>query len=349
MTEATDATAQRKGLKNVIIGVLATLAFVVVMAGAFLAFYNAYSDKTLYEERLSQMKEVTTQLLSGLEDVAKSQEHDAEVQCRVLDAENLATYDGLTAFLAQEVYFNNMAATQSEIVVVDSNGMYYTQAGRQGLMPERRHLQSEPDSLSFVSNTMLSDETRMVFLKHLPNHKTIQDGNETVTLEYCGIAQDMEQLNPYFNCSAYEGNNFVYVLDPDGLKLFNSTNNDGDNGLVKGFNVFSALEGMDYLHGRSFADAKDEFDESGLTYSNAVIEGTEVYYALYRMDNAEWTLLFMVPSDHVAMNTVQLVNASVTLVLIFSILLTAIAAGSTAYVIRRQQKAALERALQDSK
>ena len=32
----------------------------------------------------------------------------------------------------------------------------------------------------------------------------------------------MEQLNPYFSCDAYNGNNSVYVLDDNGFKLFNS-------------------------------------------------------------------------------------------------------------------------------
>ncbi len=44
----------------------------------------------------------------------------------------------------------------------------------------------------------------------------------------------MEQLNPYFNCEAYNGNNSVYVLDDNGFKLFNSNQVE----LIKGHNVF---------------------------------------------------------------------------------------------------------------
>ena len=342
MTNTTNKTANN-GRKSIIIGVLATLAFVVVGASAFLGFYNSYSDRTLYEERLSQMKEVTTQLFSGLEDVVQSQTHIAEVQTRTLSTEAPATYDELIELLNREAYLNDMNATQSEVVVIDANGACYTQAGRQGLLSERRYLQSSPETVSFVSNTMLSNETRMVFLKRLPEPITVQDGSKTITLAYCGVMKNMEQLNPYFNCSAYEGNNFVYVVDPDGLKLFNSTNNNNNNSdLVDGFNAYTALENMDYLHGTSFADAKAELDASGSSYSNAVINGTEVYYALYRMNNAEWTLLFMVPSQYVATNTVELVNTSVNLVLFFAVLLTAVASGAVFLVVRRQQQTALK-------
>lgn len=115
MTEAADKEAQRKGRRSALISMLATLAFVVVASGIFLGFYNSYSDNTLYEERLNQMQEVTTQLFSGLEDVARSQEHTAQVQSRVLDSKidtnELSTYDDLSKFLAQEAGFNDMNQT----------------------------------------------------------------------------------------------------------------------------------------------------------------------------------------------------------------------------------------------
>lgn len=147
MTEATDKEAQRKGRRSVLIGMLATLAFVMVVSGIFLGLYNSNSDNTLYEERLNQMQEVTTQLFSGLEDVARSQEHTAEVQSRVLDSKidtnELSTYDDLSKFLAQEAGFNDMNQTQSELVVIDRDGMRYAQAGRQDLLSERRYPQAE--------------------------------------------------------------------------------------------------------------------------------------------------------------------------------------------------------------
>ena len=62
----------------------------------------------------------------------------------------------------------------------------------------------------------------------------------------------MEQLNPYFNCEAYNGNNSVYVLDDNGSKLFNSNQVE----LIKGHNVFSVLQNMKYLHNSSFEKNK---------------------------------------------------------------------------------------------
>ena len=114
----------------------------------------------------------------------------------------------------------------------------------------------------------------------------------------------MTQLNDYFRCDAYENNNSVYVLDHNGFKLFNAN----DTELLKGHNVYTVLSQMSYLHGSSFAAAKERLARTGSCYSNAVLDGTEYFYALKQMENAQWTLAFLVPAEYVAVNTQKLVN-----------------------------------------
>ena len=189
-----------------------------------------------------------------------------------------------------------------------------------------------------MSNSLISDETRMVFLQRLEEPVTVENGGQQTTLIYYGISQNMEELNPYFECSAYNGNNSVYVVDEAGLRLFSSN---GD-GLLKGFNIYHILEGMEYLHGSSFDLARKELKVENIAYSNAVINDTEVYYALYRMENAEWTLIFLVPSAYVATNTVALVNTTIRMVLIFAVLLVIFSAAAIFWLMRMQQRAALE-------
>lgn len=58
--------------------------------------------------------------------------------------------------------------------------------------------------------------------------------------------------------------------------------------------------------------------ETGVAYSNVILNGQEYYYVLYQMENFEWTLLFLVPSAYVATNTVQLVNTTTRLLLLIT-------------------------------
>ena len=333
-----DADAGRKSRRSILWLVMAALLAVLISVFAFLRFYSAYIDKTLYAERLSQMREVTTQLFAGLEDVMNNQWRTASEQCRTLQREKPQTMDGLMDFLQDQAVLGELADIQCDIIVVDNLGVYYTQKGRQGLIGEREYLLSSPERVSYVSNFLISDETRMVFLQRLEEPVTVENGGQQTTLIYYGISQNMEELNPYFECSAYNGNNSVYVVDEAGLRLFSSN---GD-GLLKGFNIYHILEGMEYLHGSSFDLARKELEVENIAYSNAVINDTEVYYALYRMENAEWTLIFLVPSAYVATNTVALVNTNIRMVLIFAVLLVIFSAAAIFWLMRMQQRAALE-------
>ena len=147
----------------------------------------------------------------------------------------------------------------------------------------------------------------------------------------------MEQLNPYFNCEAYSGNNSVYVLDDNGSKLFNSNQVE----LIKGHNVFSVLQNMKYLHNSSFEKTKAELEEKGCSYSNAVLDGTEYFYGLKRMENAEWTLIFLVPAEYVATNTLKLVNFVMVFIVIFTVIVAVCVMLGISFVMYRNQQEAI--------
>ena len=75
---------------------------------------------------------------------------------------------------------------------------------------------------------------------------------------------------------------------------------------------------MSYLHGSSFQQAKAELQEDGVCYSNAVLDGTEYFYSLKQMENAAWTLAFLVPADDVATNTQKLVDLVTAIIIGFA-------------------------------
>lgn len=327
-------------VKNRFSAVSIILVLFVAFAGtlAFLKFYDSFIDQTLYEERLSQMREVTTQLFSGLEDVVESQWRKASNSCRKLLSEKPQDMDEFLKFMEKQAYLEDFDSQQIEFIAVDQDGKYYIRAGEQGLLGERNYLASDPEQVSFVSNSLTYDESKMFFLNRLSEPLTFDNAGKRVAITYFGILQSMEELNPYFRCSAYDGNNSVYVVDDEGLRLFS----DSTENLIKGFNVYTSFSSMKYLHGSSFDDTKKMLDEEGLAYSNALLNGAEeVYYALYKMDNAQWTLVFLVPSFYVAINTVRLINTTIRLVLFFAITLVSVSIIAIVLLMRSQQKAAL--------
>lgn len=333
-----DAQKRHLSKKNNVKWLLLLASFLLVVTlcvAAFLNYYDSYIDNILYQERLSQMREVTLQLFTGLEDAVENQWKITENQCNHLLWEQPGTMEELIAFLKTQMQLEQFEEAQTELMAIDREGRCYTQDGQKGTLREMDILLDSPESLSFVTNAITTRDTRMVFLIRLSQPVTVESGNGPVTLLYYGISQNMEELMPYFDCAAYGGSSNVYVMDINGCKLF------GSRKLLRGHNVYSVLERMEYLHGSTFADTKKTFEEGGLAYSNAVMEETEYFYALYRMEDAKWTLMFLVPSSAVATDTVELINATVRLIMIFAVTMVVLCTLLVFLLLRVEQKRAL--------
>ena len=307
---------------------------IIVLILTLFVMSQTYIQNLVYHERLSQMEEVTHQMFHSLEDLIDNHWDEVDVQCNYLYYTPLETDTDLYRYLKKLSELSNYHEKQIDLIAVDSAGHYYTTHGRTGLLRGIPYLESAPERVSYVSNSLTVDDSRMVFLKQLPTPITLQSGEKEITLRYFGIAQSMTQLNDNFRCDAYENNNSVYVLDNNGFKLFNAN----DTELLKGHNVYTVLSQMSYLHGSSFAAAKERLARTGSCYSNAVLDGTEYYYALKQMENAQWTLAFLVPAEYVAVNTQKLVNIVMVVIVGFAMVFSIMAVIAGWFLLREKQQ-----------
>ena len=299
---------------------------------------QTYIQNLVYHERLNQMEEVTHQMFRSLEDVIDTHWDEVNVQCNYLYCTPLKTDTEFYRYLKKLSELSNYHERQIELVAVDADGHYYTENGGMGLLREMNYLADSPQWVSYVSNSLTVDDSRMVFLEQLSTPITLQSGEKEITLRYFGISQSMTQLNDYFRCDAYENNNSVYVLDDDGFKLFNAN----DTELLKGHNVYTVLSRMSYLHGSSFAEAKERLDRTGSCYSNAVLDGTEYFYALKQMENAQWTLAFLVPAKYVAVNTQKLVSIVMIIIIVIAMVFSVITVFVGWSLLRQKQQQELQ-------
>ena len=314
---------------------LGGLGFVIIVSMLTLfAMSRTYIQNLVYHERLSQMEEVTHQMFRSLEDVIDTHWDDVDVQCNYLYYTPVKTDTEFYRYLKKLSELSNYQERQIELVAVDSSGRYYTEYGSMGLLREMTYLEGAPERVSYISNSLTVDDSRMVFLKQLSTPVTLQSETGEITLRYFGISQSMTQLNDYFRCDAYENNNSVYVLDNDGFKLFNAN----DTELLKGHNVYTVLSQMSYLHGSSFAEAEARLARTGSCYSNAVLDGTEYFYALKQMENAQWTLAFLVPAEYVAVNTQKLVSIVMAIIVGFATVFSVMAVFVGWFLLREKQQ-----------
>ena len=323
-----------KSYRNLILGCCMTG---IVMFLAFFFLYQTYIQEIIYEERLNQMEEVTRQMFQNLEDVIDARWVRVTEECNYLEDASVQTTEELCAYMKKKYDLSVYAEQRITLLAVDSEGGYYTESGNRGLFRELDYFEDSPEKISFVFSSLTDDQSEMVFLKRLSEPIHLQNDDKETVIRYLGIAQNMEQLNPYFNCDVYKRNNSVYVLDNNGFKMFNSNRVE----LIKGHNVFSVLKNMKYLHNSSFDKTEAELEEKGYSYSNAVLDGTEYFYGLKRMENAEWTLIFLVPAKYVATNTLKLVNFVMIFIVIFTVIVAVCVILVISFVMHRNQQEAI--------
>ena len=298
----------------------AALAVFLLMVGIaffiFMRLYDTHIDEILYTERQQQMREITVQFFKRLDDVTQSRWEDTDVFCSALEERPFSSMDDLYAYLQRMARLYDAASTQRHLVLADDTGGYLTHDGGSGTLPEAELLADSPERVSFVALRTDQSSGDIFYLQRLSKPVLVQRGGKTVRLTYSGLSFHLAELTPFFSCDAYDNCSSVYVLDRYGGRIFHS----GDD-ILPGRNAYDALEQMTYLHGTSFETAKRELDSGGLAYSNAVLDGEEYYYALKAMDGTSWTLLFLVPSAHVAQDIVALVDTTTRLVFAFAIVL----------------------------
>ena len=328
----------QKGRKQSLFFIVVSAVLMAAVAlMAFMRYFNQRNDELLYAERQSQMREVTLQLFAGLEDIVNSRWEVAHTKARAVKLRSPKTQDDLIDWLQYQDEVSGYEQ-QSYTYVVDTQGYYYTAHGRQGMMQEQNFLLDAPERVSYVSNAMTNSSTNMNFLYRLSNPVTVMDGEEPITINYVGVSIPLSEFSPYLNCDAYDSNNSAYILDNDGFKLFNNDNTD----LLQGYNAFSVLRNMQYLHNADFDSTMETLKQNGTAFSNAILDGTEFYYALCQMESAEWTLLFLIPSDYVATNTVALMNSSTQAIMTFAVVMIVFMSGGIFIVMRIQQRREME-------
>ena len=138
---------------------------IIVLTLTLFVMSQTYIQNLVYHERLSQMEEVTHQMFHSLEDVIDNHWDDVDVQCNYLAYTPMETTDDLFSYLERLSELANYKEKQIELVAVDAAGHYYTARGRMGLLREMTYLEDAPQRVSYVSNSLTADDSRMVFLK----------------------------------------------------------------------------------------------------------------------------------------------------------------------------------------
>lgn len=95
---------------------------VVFSVWIFFEVYHKYIDQILYEERLSQMKVVTSQLFEGIEGMMDNRWETVASQSNRLDDIEVTNILELSEFMMQQSRINEFEEKSQRLIAVDDLG-----------------------------------------------------------------------------------------------------------------------------------------------------------------------------------------------------------------------------------
>ena len=273
---------------------LPILLMAVLGIGSVLVFrfYRGYLDELIYQERLSQMTEVTNELYSSMDMLMSNEWQTAQFIRDGVISEQPKTVEQLTGHLKnlQRVY--DAGSNKLMPIVIDGSGRYYTASGKKGVIYNLEELVDCEERISSVTNIFGTDATDILFIYKLEEPVVLED----TTIWFCGYIKDFSMIIDRYHTDAFSGQSTAYVMNRTGTKLY-STDSEQENQVFEGRNIYSILEDMTYTHGNSYESCMKALEESGNSIANASLDGTEYYLCLHRMIDTDWVLLLAIPAN----------------------------------------------------
>ena len=155
------------------------------------------------------------------------------------------------------------------------------------------------------------------------------------------MSREMESMNQYFKCSAYGGDNSTYILDRYGAKQY--VDESANVNLLKGQNVYTVLRKESEAEGKNFDEILIELDKNGVVYSDIQISGEQCFYAMRKMADSDYVIVYVNPADRVAMSTQTLVDLVIEVLLAAMVAISSVIMGVFVFVaIQSRRKLRME-------
>ena len=293
-------TKRHKLLKKRWIAMI-TAAIAAVIVVAVLFFYS-YTQNQIYEESVSQLEEVSNHLIEKLEIKLDLQWDYLTKFHNSLHEKSSYTEEEAVQLLVEQETILSPVGSSILLRLIDSDGCYYTDAGRQGMWTGIDQL-TDADRQCFLISNWLNNSNYMAFCNRVDHGLTV-DGHE---IKYIVLLRSMDDMLPYFQISAYGGRNLAYITDYSGRVLAKTGSLEGIE--FVGLNIYHGMRESTFPHVESFEEIIEK-GANGDTICTDVLINDNRYYAVYNvLLGYDYAMLLLVSADDVATSATQMVTA----------------------------------------
>ncbi|MCM1523623.1 MAG: response regulator [Ruminococcus sp.] len=319
---------------------LTACILILFVLGGF--FFKNYLDGQIYEERTTQLVEITSQVRVNLDNALNSNRNYLSAAANIVkntrlgSAEEIDRYiDGLEKLLETE----NITAS---VMMLDSLGNCYDSAGKHGVWQDIDIISSGEDSYAFITDSSLYGGSFWAFVQRLERPLRAEDDGAEFT--HIILLKDVSTLTKYYDSSAYGSRNETYILKSNGTRMHDDLS--GVN-TIKAYNVIKVLEEME---GQSCPDIKAALGQAENHTLSAwfINEGVEYYYCITALDEYDTLLLFLIPAKYVASGTVNMVSTVIRTLLLLGVVMVVLLALACIAVSRQQSSLKLFRQEQEN-
>lgn len=284
--------------------ILAGIVLLVLLSLARYAF--TYLNTLVFTERQNQLKEVVSPYFEKIDTVTEQLWSTASALENRLVSEDPTDVGELQAFFEQEISIQNWEEQGISPIAIRDDGQYLDVEGVHGSLSYTEPLRECDKQTNFIYEPPYTGEMLNLYAYRLEKPIRIEYKNDVFLIAFVGITQKMETMNQYFRCSSYGNDNSTYILDRYGAKQY--VDSSASMNLIEGHNVYGVLRKEYKAQGRDFDALLRKLSRTGIVYSDVKISGQQCFYAMRKMPNTDFVIIYINPADRVATGTKALVN-----------------------------------------
>ena len=217
------------------------------------------------------------------------------------------------------------------VMLLDSMGTGYTTDGPVGIWDDLKFLADGTYRHTFVSDTSNVKGTFLAFCQKLTDGSKENENNNYTHLV---LLKDIKTIKKYYTTESYGGHAATYIINKNGTLAYYDANNDD---FIGARNMYKALAEGSYLGGKDFAKVKQELDDKGIATANVMFKDKEYFYCLNTLKDYNMTVMLMLPAEFVAVSTMSMLQSSLMVQVVFTVILLGLSALALISFVRAQR------------
>ena len=303
----------------------------VVLLTMGIVYLRSFFMEQAAQERSSQLKEMSGQICVNLDYNLEAHWNLVAGIKGELRHHSYANESDLRQGIAEIEQIFRTDLYGCRVMLLDSMGTGYTTDGPVGIWDDLKFLADGTYRHTFVSDTSNVKGTFLAFCQKLTDGSKENENNNYTHLV---LLKDIKTIKKYYTTESYGGHAATYIINKNGTLAYYDANNDD---FIGARNMYKALAEGSYLGGKDFAKVKQELDDKGIATANVMFKDKEYFYCLNTLKDYNMTVMLMLPAEFVAVSTMSMLQSSLMVQVVFTVILLGLSALALISFVRAQR------------